>query len=285
MEILRALGTLIEPPVDEHGELADLLELGDRPPSSAYENIFLFQLYPYASVYLGPEGMLGGEARDRIAGFWRVLEETPPPECDHLALMLALYARLCDEHNGAESEQARAFWSNARRAFFWEHLASWLPVYLDKLEQIADPYYCHWGELLRGALEDEAQSHEHQESLSLHLREAPELDDPRGSSGEDFLESLLAPVLSGMILIRSDLERAARELGLGSRLGERKFVLKALFAQDAEATLRWLESEAVRWEEIHLERPAVWEAISTFWSSRAAHSAELLAALKEDVRS
>jgi len=39
----------------------------------------------------------------------------------------------------------------------------------------------------------------------------------------------------------------ARDLDLGSRVGERKFVLKALFAQDADATLEWLESEAMRW--------------------------------------
>ena len=36
--------------------------------------------------------MLGGEARDRIAGFWRALGLVPPPEPDHLAVMLGLYA-------------------------------------------------------------------------------------------------------------------------------------------------------------------------------------------------
>ena len=283
MELFRALGTLIEPPVDQHLQLAEVLELGDPPRASAYEDLFLFQLYPYASVYLGSEGMLGGEARDRIAGFWRALEESPPPESDHLALMLSLYARLCDESEGAEGQLGKAFWRNARRAFFWEHLASWLPVFLDKLAVIADAYYRRWGEVLQEALADEAQSLEAQESLSLHLREAPALDDPRQASGDEFLESLLAPVRSGMILVRSDLERAAGDLDLGSRVGERKFVLKALFAQDAAATLAWLASEARWWSEIHNQRDGIYEPVSAFWSSRSDRAAQLLTALGADL--
>jgi TorA maturation chaperone TorD len=285
MELFRALGTLIEPPAEEHAQLDEVLGLGDPPRASAYEDLFLFQLYPYASVYLGPEGMLGGEARDRIAGFWRALEERPPPESDHLALMLSLYARLCDEHERADGELGKAFWGNARRAFFWEHLASWLPVFLDKLIPMADAYYRRWGELLREALAEEAQTLEAQGDLSLHLREAPDLEDPRGGGGEEFLESLLAPVRSGMIVVRSDLDRAARELDLGSRVGERKFVLKALFAQDAGAILGWLESEARRWGDTHSQRDEVYGVVSGFWSGRAQRTAGLLAVLRKEVRS
>ncbi|MDH3255009.1 MAG: molecular chaperone TorD family protein [Acidobacteriota bacterium] len=282
MEIFRALGTLVEPPVEEHRCVADLLELGSPPGASTYSEVFLFQLYPYASVYLGPEGMLGGDARDRIAGFWRVLDETPPRECDHLALMLSLYARLCELRENADDDKTEAFWSHARRAFFWEHMASWLPVFLNKLEQIADDYYGRWGRLLRQVIVAEAESLTAQETLSLHLREAPAFEDPRERGGETFLESLLVPVRSGMILVRSDLERAAGELELGRRVGERKFVLKALLAQDADATFEWLEGEAVGWEGLHRARVATFEAISDFWAERAARTAELLATLRDE---
>src|SRR4029453_9462546 len=97
MELFRALAVLVEPP-DRPGaaRVAEALGLGGAPEASAYTELFVFQLYPYASVYLGAEGMLGGEARDRVAGFWRALSLVPPAEADHLALMLALYARLCE---------------------------------------------------------------------------------------------------------------------------------------------------------------------------------------------
>ncbi|HEX8421973.1 MAG TPA: hypothetical protein VF634_01095, partial [Pyrinomonadaceae bacterium] len=61
MELFRALAVLAEPPVPESARVADALALGALPEASEYTEVFVFQLYPYASVYLGAEGMLGGE--------------------------------------------------------------------------------------------------------------------------------------------------------------------------------------------------------------------------------
>ena len=89
MELFRALGSLAEPPAAVGREIADALDLGSLPDPAAHSYLFDQQLPPYASVYLGPEGMLGGDARDRIAGFWRALDLTPPGESDHITTMLA----------------------------------------------------------------------------------------------------------------------------------------------------------------------------------------------------
>ena len=39
---------------------------------------------------------MGGLARERIAGFWNAVGLTPPPEPDHLAALLGLYASLTE---------------------------------------------------------------------------------------------------------------------------------------------------------------------------------------------
>src|SRR2546423_4691638 len=105
MEIFRALAVLAEPPErPEVARLAELLDLGELPSASDYTETFVFQLYPYASVYLGAEGMLGGEARDRVAGFLAALGHTPPPEPDHLTVLLATYAQLSTP--GEDGEEA-----------------------------------------------------------------------------------------------------------------------------------------------------------------------------------
>lgn len=279
MELLRALGALAEPPAPEHPAIAGLLELGPVPDEAAYADLFAFQLYPYASVYLGAEGMIGGEARDRIAGFWRALGQAPPAEPDHLAVMLALHTRLAELEAEAAGEEGRARWRHARRAHLWEHLLPWLPVYLGKLAALAPPFYHRWGELLAAALAGEAQALGPPASLPLHLRAAPGVADPRREGAEEFLAALLAPVRSGLVLVRGDLARAARDLGLGARIGERRFVLRALLGQDSAATLRWLADEARRQAAAHRAQPAAFAPVAGFWTARAEAAAGLLAEL------
>lgn len=280
MELFRALALFAEAPRNESVRVAEALELGKLPTESEYTETFLFQLYPFASVYLGAEGMMGGEARDSVAGFWRALSLTPPTEPDHLSVMLALYAQLVEweeeESDALRSERLRS----ARKAFLWEHLLSWLPVYLRKLEDIAPPFYARWGETLKEALVEEIETVGRQQKLPLHLRQSSGLVDPREHEMEEFLQSLLAPARSGMIITRADLIRAGRKLGIGSRLGERKFILKSLFNQDAPAILDWLQEEAVVWRNHHRQNQELLGAVAAAWLEKTEATAKLLEELK-----
>ena len=283
MELFRALAVLAEPPERAGaGRVAEALGLGPLPEQSAYTDTFVFQLYPYASVYLGAEGMLGGEARDRVAGFWRALGQAPPTEPDHLPVMLALYARLCEFEAGESGAPAREGWRGARRAFLWEHLLSWLPAFLDKLAEVAPPFYRHWGETLDAALAEETQAVGPLDELPLALREAPPARGPREVAAGEFLSALLAPARSGLILTRADLGRAARSLGLGLRAGERRFALEALLGQDAPAVLGWLAVEARAWASRHSRRRDALGSVAAWWSERAATTASLLESLSEE---
>jgi TorA maturation chaperone TorD len=280
MELFRALAVLAEPPTDETARVAEALGLGELPEQSEYTDLFVFQLYPYASVYLGAEGMLGGEARDRIAGFWRALGQTPPLEADHLSVMLALYARLAELETDESDAVRHGGWRRARVAFLWEHLLTWLPAYLSKMNEIASPFYQRWSECLRDALWQEARACGRPEQLALHLRDATPLVDPREHEAGEFLQSLLTPLRSGMILVRSDLSRAARKLELGLRMGERKFVLKSLLSQDAGGMLDWLKDEANDWAARHHTHEEILGETATVWEHKALAAAALLSELK-----
>ena len=280
MEIFRTLGALIEPPGPELEPLAELLDLGPLPEEAEHSELFLFQLYPYASVYLGPEGMLGGEARDRIAGFWRALGQAPPKEPDHLTTLLAFYAELC-EHGAAADKAHAERWQQARRAYLWEHLLAWLPVYLAKLEALAPLFYRKWGGLLRQALQAEVETVGPQDRLALHLRSAPPISDPRESDLESFLDSLLSPVRSGVLWTRDDLGRAARDLEIGSRIGERRFILEALLAQKTGAVLGWIADEATAWATRLRQEDGSWGPILPFWIQQAEATAALMTELAD----
>ena len=321
MELFRALAVLAEPPGrPEVARLAELLDLGEPPSASEYTETFVFQLYPYASVYLGAEGMMGGEARDRVAGFLSALGHAPPHEPDHLSTLLATYAQLSapeedeggtdEDESGADETKLRAYEDErgtneverrtnedergarrragrgaARRAFLWEHILSWLPAYLDKLMEIAPPFYRRWAKLLMSALVEEARASVPPVALPLHLREAPHVADPRATSPDEFLRSLLAPARSGVILVRADLARAARSLGTALRAGERTFALKSLMGQDACGALAWLAEEASRVAARHAARRDALGTVADWWSARASATGELLRELKSDAES
>jgi TorA maturation chaperone TorD len=278
MEMLRALGVLCEPPGDQQARIAATLEL--PPPSAAdHTDLFVLQLVPYASVHLGPEGMLGGDARDRVAGFWRAVGTAPPAEPDHLAALLGLYAALADDERAQPAPARAALRRQARAALLHEHLLSWLDPWLAKLGEIAPLAYAAWGELLAAALRIEAEAVlDGGEPLPAHLRGAAPLEPPERTGGPAFVDALLAPARSGLVLVRDDLARAAAELGLGGRVAERRYVLRNLLGQDAAGTLGWLELEAER----AARRPAVvaGPAVAAHWRERAAATAGVLGAAR-----
>jgi TorA maturation chaperone TorD len=276
VEVFRALGVIAEPPVPETERLLRVLEIEGQASAPAYAELFAFQLYPYASVYLGPEGMMRGEARDRIAGFWRAIGETPPAEPDHLAVLLGLYARLAELTHEAEDAKARAAWEQAQRALLWEHLTSWLPVYLLKVDELASEPYRSWGRALHDCLRAEWDRFPAPAALSLHLRDAPGLAPAAGM--EALIAALLAPVRSGLIITRTDLARAARDVGLGLRAGERRYVLASFLEQDPHGTVMWLADEAERVGAAYGDRIDLAE-VAGFWVSRVEGTASFLRAL------
>jgi TorA maturation chaperone TorD len=170
-DLFRALGALCETPHPAHARLAAALGLTGGPDAADHTDLFVLQLVPYASAYLSPEGMLGGETADRVAGFWRALRLSPPGEPDHLAALLGLYASLAD-HERDEREPARVLmWRQARTALLWEHLLTWIPAYTAATMRVAGPFLASWARLLGAVLHAEAQALPAPPANALHLRD------------------------------------------------------------------------------------------------------------------
>lgn len=297
VELLRALAVLGEPPTEAHASVARAAGIPDAPDPAEYTDVLLLQLHPYASVHLGDEGMLGGPVRERVAGFWRAVGRTPPAEPDHLSALVGLYAALLEEAEEAEAKEARATRNGvcepeharaaitlqSARALLHEHLAPWVFGVLGRIERGASGFYGTWAQLLTSALDAELDWAGRPGPLPVHLREAADLPDPRTEGGEAFLTGLLAPVRTGMILTRSDLARIAGDLGVGVRIGDRRFVLEHLFGIDRAGVLGALGrlAEATRTE--HMGRRPVLGAVARFWEERAAGTARLLECLAAEV--
>ena len=276
-ELVRALGVLCEPPTPNHRVVAEALDLGVPPEAHVHSHVFLFQLYPYASIYLGEEGMLGGEARDRIAGFWRALRLKPPEEPDHLSVLLGLYATLLEAVSEEADSARRLLLHRAKATLLGEHLLSWMPPYLTHFDaEDAGDFYAGWADLLLKTLLTEAGKDGPTDAVPRHLGDVPALPDPRTDGAAPFLSGLLAPARSGLVLTRSDLARASRELGLGLRVGERAYTLRALLAQESRSVLSWLAVEAGGRAARYRERAAPLAGITEFWAERARTTGRVL---------
>ena len=282
-ELLRALAALAEPPAPESARLALALDLGEPPTGAEYADVLVFQLYPYASVHVGPEGMLGGEARERVAGVWRALGHTPPPEPDHLAALLGLYASLAQRARDAGGAPA-VLAEESRTALLHEHVAPWAFSFLARCCELATGFYARWASLLAVVLEGEVRrsSGWRERDLPVHLRLAPALGDPRESDAKAFVPTLLAPVCSGVILTRADLARIAAANDLGLRAGERRYALEHLLGQAPSVVLSALADEARRQCTLHAERADWLGPIGAFHAERARRSARLLESLAAD---
>lgn len=302
MELVRALAVLVEPPSPAHAGIAAALDLPEPPEPSGWADLFLFQLHPYASVHLGPEGMLGGEARGRIAGFWRAVGRTPLPEPDHLAALLGLWAALLDEAarlerggtdrppegeaQGAPVGPApAALVDRAADALLHEHLLPWLPPFLDRVQALGGPHQGAWAALLMETLVSAADASGMAPPLSRHLVEAPGLPDPRGSEGPGgFVPGLLAPARSGLVLTRHDLAEVGRTVGLGLRAGERRYALEHLLGLEPAGVLEALADLAAARGREHAGWPETLGAVRAFWTARAGATQHLLRELASDAR-
>lgn len=279
IDLLRALVVLAEPPGPEQHRIAELLDL-PSPNAAEHTEAFTLELHPYASVYLGPEGMVGGVARERTADFLRVLGMAPPSEPDQLGVLLAAYASVLEREATTECDDERHAWRRAREALLCEHLISWLPIYLARFDGSVGGRLDAWARLLDAALAAETdRSATARDLLPAHLADAPSLPDPREGHARGFVDGLLAPARSGFVLLDADLRDAAAQLGLGRRIGERRFVLRTLLDQDAPAVLGWLREHASRWARALQDHWVADIATGRWWLERSAQTASLLSEL------
>lgn len=276
MEVLRALAAVVDRPAAVSDRLWELLELPARPDAAAHTDLFTFELPPYASVYLGQEGMLGGEARDRVAGFFRALSVVPPAEPDHLVVLLHAAADLAQAEAAAVTPHRVAQHRRARAALLREHMLPWLPAYLDAVTDTAAEPYRSWAVLLDQAVRRHADELGTGNELPAHLAASTGLPDPRRDGPEDFVTALLVPARTGMILTRRMLAHAARELGVGLRIGERRYVLAHLLDQAPAPVLAWLAERATQSAEGHATTLAWTGPSATSWHERAVATAALL---------
>ena len=274
MDLIRALGELAEAPGPDQIRTARMLGLPGEPQRADYTDLFVVQLYPYASVYLSISGQLGGEVQDHIAGFWRVLRQPVPRDPDHIATLFWTYSHLGTQAPREGEAYLHDLTRQMRHAFLWEHIASWMLPFAARVRELGSPAYRAWATLVVDALEAEAVQVGPPSLLPLHLRNAPPL--PATASVDDLVNILFSPARSGVILTRADLTRCARDLALGTRIAERRYTLATLLTQNPQRVGAWLSAEARRQADQMQIAAKPFRTVAEHWERRALATADLI---------
>jgi putative dimethyl sulfoxide reductase chaperone len=211
--------------------------------------LFDFNVYPYASVYLDPSGMLNAPWSDFVAGVHRALglelsASANLAAADHLSAELEAVAILLEREAEGTRAVAMERARHGQRTLLLEQLLPWLPIFSQALARANDGgFYGRLGELTL------ALALEHAVELVTAGDKAPtfafaeaegELPSPSVSkkgagAARSALQALITPARSGLFLSREDIKKLARSLGLPVRFAERAFMLESLIeAADGE---------------------------------------------------
>ena len=239
-------GCYLAPPDGELLELAAELpelaaHLGEPELAQRHSWLFDFNVYPYASVFLDPSGMLQAPWSSFVADVLGALglelsTDAGVAAADHLGALLESVATLLEREAAATPvDAARA--RHGQGVLLREHLLPWMPSFLGAIGRIDGGFYgavtTLTGELLL----------EHAEALNgpplapfRFPEEEPAAEEKSGARGaaRRELQRLLTPARSGLFLSRADLAALGSRLELPVRFAERRFMLENLVAAAAE---------------------------------------------------
>jgi TorA maturation chaperone TorD len=282
----------------------------------AYTDLFLLNVYPYASVFLDPDGEMNGARAQEMRDVYEqhdyapgALHEVGAP--DHIGLMLGLLAQEGrDETCGRRPGQGQ-------RPCPSKDIPSAIPAPFGRgLRRAGLPYLLDWTPVLCLAVEREPAAHSFYRALASETRRVlfaenepaklasrarrngrfaeSELELEFGAqfSGEEtslrsIVHRLLCPARSGVFLSRARLGAWARDLGVPLPFGSRFDVGVSLFeaAGVVDGTVRlvdWMMAEIEEWDAgFAAWSEAGWGDYAVAWRARAASTIQMLAEMKE----
>lgn len=282
-------------------ELATALPAVHQADEAAAEHhhLFGFNVFPYESVFLDPESLLGGRVTEQVLESYRRAGFAPGTlahrgdNADHVGVELALLSFLC----GAEAQA----WQDGlldralrmrglQRRFLDEHLLRWLPGLAQAIRQQSSEttFYTALADLLsafvlahRIDLEDGVAGN----SLPFVLPAPPALLDDQGTGLKEIARYLVTPAYSGLYLSRDDIGRLGRAQRLPRGFGERRTLLTNLLQAAATyhslpAVFEQLQRLVARWQDAYTDEqgsgvPAL-AAVGRVWAERLGATEKLI---------
>ncbi|MEO1166671.1 MAG: molecular chaperone TorD family protein, partial [Chloroflexota bacterium] len=203
---------------------------------ASHYQLFIHNVFPHESIFLGDDGLLGGVITERVVAFYEQIgfQADSSDSADHISNELSALAHLCfAEHDAIVDDLVHEVQRlrQLQRRFLDEHLLRWLAtfwlavqqqeqsVYAAIVQQSFELVYRH-----REALGDDLMA----QNNPFTLRPSPDLIDDQKTSLRDIARYLLIPAYTGFYLSSDDIKRIGMRLRLPHGFGKRQQILANL---------------------------------------------------------
>lgn len=293
---LRGLSSSLLPLVRALPGLAEWIpaEVNEDMVAADHHHLFRFNLFPYQSIFLDAEGLLGGAESDRVRRSYRLcgfaVEEDGNP--DHIGHELNLMAFLCgaerDAWEDGEAETARHM-RQRQRDFLQSHLLLWIFPLTVGVRRQGQRFYGALADLTLELIHDHALALERDgalpEATAFRLPDPPALLKKNKTGLKEIAAYLVTPPYAGLFISRDAIGQLGRELEIPRGFGDRQQTLVNLMRSAAQydafpALLEALQEMVREWAVAYSDQQDKMPELAPFcrlWQARVEKTARLLA--------
>jgi TorA maturation chaperone TorD len=265
--------------------------------AAAHYDLFGLNVFPYASIFLHGDMMIGTAVTNSIQNFYHEVGFTDYASdmADHIGNLFGLLGYLSaaeadafEDHKVAEARRMQ----HLQLRFLNDYLLPWLPALTKAVQQQGSSLY---GSLLELSLDfvtaqyNQLQENSVGDAPAFRLPRSPNLLDNEKTGLRDIAEYLLIPVYAGFYLSRDDVRRLGSEHDLPHGFGKRKQILTNLLRtavdydvlEDVIFSLRRICTD---WQSYYQALEPVLEPFAVIWQKRLIHTHKILDTIAQYTR-
>ncbi len=258
--------------------------------AAAHHALFRNSLFPYESLFLTKDGLLGGISAETVQRSYQASGYVSTSEADHIGQQLHFMAYLSGAEADAHEDDRLdlvADIQHRQREFLSAHLLLWLAPCCVALAQQADRFYAEVGNLVWALVDDHAQMLAVDPALAAPLAPLPDLLSDEQTSLKHIARYLTTPVQSGWWLGQNELAGFGRNLDLPRGFGGRVQTLMNLFRsasqfQAGDSLLAQLQ-QAANQHISHYDALSSSASYVVVWRDRLQQTVALLAAMRSQL--
>lgn len=221
-------------------ELARTVSSALAPDAAAadYYHLFGFNLFPYASAFVGEDSLLGGTVTESVSAAYAdggFCARTTFTADDHIGRQLAFMAFLCVcEAKACEQAHTVAARDAQRRQlrFMHAHMLNWLPPFAVALQRQKNRFFAALGDLTISFVNAHVAQLGGEKSSGRGYCAVHSPSEPAHRDGhlvlKDLADYLTTPYACGLALTRETISRLGREVQQPSGFGSRRDMLLTL---------------------------------------------------------